>query len=164
MSNKSNYSYSRQDSIQINTSAEKMINSIWNLDEWEEKLEHIKKIEILYDDGYNQEFLMGVKTENNSETVNVRSIRRKNNDNSIEFFQPEPPVYLLHHAGKWSFTPIDNNTVEVLLEHNWNLDSNNVKSLYPNLDFNTIEKNIENDLFEHAQASLNLWKNILEKE
>ncbi|WP_180552058.1 hypothetical protein P3U69_12520 (plasmid) [Staphylococcus haemolyticus] len=164
MSIKNNYSYSRQDSIKINTPIETMIRSIWDLDCWEEKLEHIKNIEILYDDGYNQEFLMGVKTENNSNIVNVRSIRRKNDDNSIEFFQPEPPEYLLHHAGLWSFSPINKDSVEVFLEHNWNLDNDTVKKLYPNLNFSSIEEKIENDLFDHAQASLNLWKTILEKE
>lgn len=153
------YLYSRKDSIYINSSEHEMMNSLWNLNGWEEKLPHIKKINVLYDDGYNQEFLMTVQT--NDIPVTVRSIRRLASNNVIEFFQPEPPAYLLHHAGSWL---IENNPEGLLvtLEHKWNVREQKLPELYPDLSYSDACKKIEDELFEHAQASLTLWKKVLE--
>lgn len=154
-----NYEFSRKDEIEINTTFSNMIESIWNLNRWEEKLSHIKKLDVLYDDDENQEFLMTVQTDQTP--VKVRSIRRKRNG-YIEFFQPEPPKYLKHHAGGWEFIDLGNNKLKIILEHKWNLNHEALPKLYPNCGIDEVEGLIENELVEHAMASLNLWKNIVE--
>lgn len=156
------YEFTRIDTISIKTSISNMTEAIWDLGGWEEKLPHIKKIEILYDDNYNQEFYMTVQTDENKEAVKVRSIRRLINLHEIEFFQPQPPKYLLHHAGKWSFQSINNEQTEVILEHKWNVNKDTLVLLYPNLSYEQACEKIDYELFEHAQASLKLWKEVLE--
>lgn len=93
--------------------------------------------------------------------VTVRSIRRLKSSNEIEFFQPDPPAYLLHHAGNWEIATSLNSTL-VTLEHKWNVKEEALKELYPNLSQSDACKKIEDELYTHAQSSLNLWKNILE--
>lgn len=153
------YAHSRTDSIVINTTIEEMVEAIWNLYRWEERLDHIKSINVLYDDGYNQEFLMTVQ--NNNNCVKVRSIRRMNPNNTIEFFQPEPPIYLRHHTGSWAFLEVDGQ-VKVTLKHEWNINEEKIPALYPGYSLEETSEFIQQELLEHAEATLSMWKSILE--
>ena len=71
-------------------------NALFNLSPWPNVLPHVNNIEILYDDGTFQEFLMDVKGEN-GDLIKVRSIRKCLED-TIDFFQPTPPIFLKHHC------------------------------------------------------------------
>jgi acyl carrier protein len=158
---KSPFDYRRTDTVILPTTASNFSDALWKLEHWEELLPHIKKIEVLYDDGANQEFYMTVDTDGNP--VKVRSIRRLR-ENVIEFFQPVPPKYLKHHGGCWILKQLENGMTKGTLVHNWNISEEGAKEFFPNVPLEQLPKAIEDKLFEHAQASLRLWKNIFSKE
>lgn len=158
---KSPFDYRRSDTVVLPTSVSKFTDALWRLEHWEELLPHIQKIDVLYDDGVNQEFYMTVNTDGNP--VKVRSIRRLR-ENTIEFFQPTPPKYLKHHGGCWILKQLEDGTTEGTLVHNWNISEEGAKEFFPDVPVDQLPKAIEDKLFEHAQASLRLWQNIFSKE
>lgn len=145
--------------LEINCQAEEAYKAIYEMDKWPEKLPHVKRIEVLYNDGIYQEFLMDV--ESNTEMIQVRSIRRCVPYEEITFFQPTPPKFLSHHCGGWSFHKIETGCC-VKTWHQWNLESKKAKELFPPKDNITTEERIANLLRSHAELALATWKDRIE--
>lgn len=124
------------------------------------RLPHITSIDILYDDGEYQEFLMGVRGADGS-AIKVRSIRRCQT-RKIEFFQPEPPKFLKFHCGGWILAPISKDRTLVTTYHHWSLSADAAK-LYPNGPDGMTDAKVERLLREHARFALNCWKEIQER-
>ncbi|MDC3989284.1 aromatase/cyclase [Polyangium jinanense] len=66
---------------------------------WPWLLEHCDGVDMLYNDGSFQEFVMVVRVGEREERI--RSIRVLSKDR-IEYFQPEPPPALREHRGRWT--------------------------------------------------------------
>lgn len=94
-------------------------NLFWNIQKWTTIWNPIEKIEILYDDGENQEFLMQVWRDNVCEQV--RTIRTIINNHDIEFFSPKPPPMMDYHVGSWEFKEIDSKVCEVIAKRKYSL-------------------------------------------
>ncbi|MCI0382492.1 MAG: hypothetical protein L0207_05535 [Chlamydiae bacterium] len=145
--------------IEMNCSAEKAYRAIYEIDKWTEKLPHVKRIEILYNDGVYQEFLMDVQSDTGM--IQVRSIRRCLPDEGITFFQPKPPKFLKHHCGGWNFQECDSGC-SVKTWHEWNLESQKAKELFPLQNNVSTEERVANLLRNHAELALSSWKKVLE--
>jgi aromatase len=76
---------------------------------WKQILPDVLDVQLLYDDGYNQEFTMTVERPQGVETV--RGVRYCTYPFRLELFQPEPPPGVARMAGVWEFTNTDDGTV-----------------------------------------------------
>jgi len=130
------------------------------LDKWSLYLPHIQKLETIYDDGRYQEFIMHVVSEDNN-LLKVRSVRRCNQQDEIEYFQPKPPEFLLHHAGQWKLNAIDENKTELVARHFWNANVERACE-YFSVQQSDISSKIEALLGNHALFAMNTWKETLE--
>ena len=145
--------------LEMNCLAEEAYRSIYEMDKWPDKLPHVKRIETLYNDGTYQEFLMDVQSDTGM--IQVRSIRRCIPEEGITFFQPNPPKFLKHHCGGWSFHKTDSGCC-VKTWHQWNLEPHKAQELFPLQNDLSTEDRVANLLRAHAELALSTWKNILE--
>jgi hypothetical protein len=76
---------------------------------WKRVLPDVLDVEILYDDGYQQEFLMTVERPTGPEIV--RAIRFLKPGEQIELFQPKPPPAFKRMCGVWRFVAVNGSTV-----------------------------------------------------
>lgn len=145
--------------LEINCSAEEAYRAIYELEKWPEKLPHVKRIEVLYNDGVYQEFLMDVQSETGM--IYVRSIRRCLAEEGITFFQPQPPKFLKHHCGGWNFRKQGDSCL-VTTWHQWNLERPKAQEIFPIKNGLLTESQISRLLLSHAEVALNTWKTVLE--
>ena len=148
-------------SIFIKSTPEQMYNAIYEMEKWPEKLPHVKRIETLYNDGIYQEFLMDVQSEKG--LICVRSIRRCLPDEGIVFFQPQPPKFLKHHCGGWSFQK-EADGCNAKTWHQWNLNKEYAEQMFPPQEQMSTQERVANTLLAHAELALSTWKQLLEKQ
>lgn len=137
---------------------ETIYGALHDMRRWPEHLPHVLRIEVLYDDGQYQEFRMTVASD--PETIQVRSIRNCRAD-TIDFFQPEPPVFLRHHAGQWEFTELPGGRCQVVVTHAWNLEPERAAAVFPPKDGMSTEQQVEDMLAGHSRQTLDAWQNAL---
>ena len=144
-----NYEGSLETKLIINKPSNEVYTALHDLSKWTIYLPHVEKIDILYDDGKYQEFIMHVIS-NNDTILKVRSVRKCNLVNHISYFQPEPPGFLLHHAGEWNINTLSPNETELIAKHFWNKNEAAARD------------DIEELLTSHANFAMSNWKQILE--
>lgn len=149
------------ETITIYSPIEKVFQALFDIQKWPEYLPHVVNIESVYDDGQYQEFWMDVLS--NGDTLKVRSVRNCHPHESIDFFQPEPPPFLQHHAGGWKFNSIRKNECQVFTYHKWNLNNKIAEKRFPATSESSTSTQIENMLRKHAQLALTTWKEVLER-
>lgn len=133
--------------------------ALHRLEDWTRYLPHVVGLDILYDDGRYQEFKMRVASKTG--TLEVRSIRDCDGQGAIDFFQPEPPRFLKHHAGGWRFSELDHGEkTEVVTFHEWRLCHEVAKEAFTGPV--PYEEQVRELLLEHAKTALSLWKKVLE--
>jgi ribosome-associated toxin RatA of RatAB toxin-antitoxin module len=152
-------------STRIERTPEVVYQALFNLKGWPELLPHVKAIDVLYDDGRYQEFLMTVTSETDAGTLTVRSVRLCDEVSwRIEFFQPKPPAFLIHHAGGWQFDPVDDGKAcEVTTYHQWNLNHPSAQHIFSAAG-DAYAQRAHQLLLGHAEFALENWKRILETE
>lgn len=126
---------------------------------WPQHLPHVLVIDVRYDDGRYQEFDMTVASE--PENIRVRSIRNCRPD-VIEWFQPQPPVFLRHHAGEWRFFDAGDDRCEVVVAHAWNLEPGNAARVFPPDGGRSTEKQVAAMLAGHSRQTLDSWQAALQ--
>jgi acyl carrier protein len=134
-------------------------NALFAMEEWDKLLPHVKAIETLYNDGKYQEFRMTVESAKGD--IKVRSVRRCEASTAIDFFQPDPPAYLKHHAGGWRLTPIGDQRCNVVTFHHWNINDAVATDVFHDAPSGYAEQ-IAEILLGHARYALKCWKQILE--
>ena len=137
--------------------------ALFDLNQWERLLPHILNIDISYDDGQYQEFLMTVKSETDGSPLTVRSVRNCT-PGVIEFFQPEPPPFLLNHGGVWRFEDLGDDTTAVTITHVWNLHPERADQIFPADKDGSTEDKVTHTLAGHSRITLETWQNILGSE
>lgn len=109
------------ESITIHQDLKTVFNAFFDLDNWKQVLPDVLEVEVLYDDGYHQEFLMTVERPNGTETI--RGIRFCEPNSQIELFQAVPPPGFKSMTGRWTFQP-QQDTITVTAERWFTLASN----------------------------------------
>lgn len=104
-----------------------------DVNSWPHILPHCNSVDLLYDDGVNQEFIMEVNTPNGLEQI--RSIRNVNHEaNVISYFQPTPPPIIMHHTGTWTLTDNGGGT-NIISQHTIALNHEQCLSHFKDNDF-----------------------------
>jgi hypothetical protein len=154
------FAHSCTETATFPVAAERAYEALFDLTQWERLLPHILKIDIAYDDGQYQEFLMTVKSESDGEPLTVRSVRNCT-PGAIEFFQPEPPPFLRHHGGIWRFEALDDAHTEVTITHVWNLHPERAEAIFPPDADGGTEDKVARTLAGHSRITLGTWQEIL---
>lgn len=77
------------------------LTTFWDMTRWAQIWSPMEEVHVIYQDDKSQEVVMcvdrdGVKEKN-------RTLRFLEEDNTIDFFSPEPPPMMRHHRGSWQF-------------------------------------------------------------
>lgn len=144
-------------------SAARAYRALFDLTHWERLLPHILSIDVVYDDGQYQEFLMTVKSETDGSPLTVRSVRNCT-PGVIEFFQPDPPPFLLHHGGIWRFRPLGESATEITITHVWNLHPERAAQTFPSDGAGSTEEKVGRTLAGHSRITLDVWQSLLGSE
>jgi aromatase len=141
--------------------AEAVVARLYAVADWPTFLPHVLDIDVRYDDGQYQEFIMVVASETGGEPLRVRSIRNCR-AREIEFFQPEPPVFLRNHGGRWTFLESGTGCL-VEVTHVWNLKDDVATAQFPATPDASTEQQVASLLAGHSRLTLGAWKRVLEE-
>ena len=86
---------------------------------WTSVLPDVLDVQLLYDDGYNQEFTMTVDRAAGPETI--RGIRYCRPPTELELFQPQPPPLLRSMQGLWRFDGVPGGPTTVVATRSFEL-------------------------------------------
>lgn len=126
---------------------------------WPNLLPHCQAVDMLYDDGSNQEFMIQVGTAYGSERI--RSIRRCRRDLlTIEYFQPEPPPVITRHSGRWMLNSISGGT-EVFIRHEFRLNPDACRDVFGDGDIASYKERIRHALEKNSITTLDSCERYL---
>lgn len=155
-----NYSNIIHNEIIINRDVITVRNAVWDLDKWEDILDHVSKVEILKKSNMLQSFNMSVKMSPDSELLTVESYRILV-EGIIYFCQPIPPKYLRVHKGTWIFEEVPDGRTKIILSHMWE-PCEYAEEIFASKDKEVIKSKIKDSLEKHAVQTLEMWKGILD--
>lgn len=96
----------------IRARANEVSQFIWNIQEWSHFWSPLHKVDILYDDGLHQDFVMSLDWQESN--ASVRTVRfRKDKRTNIFFFSPKPPLPMTLHHGLWQIVPYPDGKTEL---------------------------------------------------
>lgn len=133
---------------------------VFDVADWPNQLPHVQCIDVLYNDGQYQEFLMTVRSDTSGSPLTVRSVRNCR-AGIIEFFQPEPPPFLAHHGGIWRFRQLPTGDTDVEVAHVWNLEPEVAADTFPASASCTTEAQVSAMLAGHSRLTLSSWQRVL---
>jgi aromatase len=129
---------------------------------WYSLLPHCQAVDMLYDDGSNQEFIMEVGTAYGSERI--RSIRRCRRDVlTIEYFQPEPPSVMSRHSGRWTLNSVPGGT-EVFARHEFQIEPNACRNLFGEGDIASYKQRLHDALDKNSLTTIAACQDYLAKK
>lgn len=139
--------------------------SVYNLfsdiKKWKKILPHCKDIDIIYDDGINQEFTMHVVSDS-GESETFRSIRKCDYQQlNISYFQPNPPSFLKLHTGDWQFK-VEADKTFVVAKHFFELDIDKSKKIFQNDDVRFLKSKVKEILQKNTTKTVETIFAILE--
>ncbi len=91
---------------EIRSSYEKVRSVLWDIREWTQFWYPVHKVEILYDDGKHQDFVMFLNWQ--AKETNIRTVRFLDSEGNIVFFSPKPPAPMRVHQGLWQLKRSEN--------------------------------------------------------
>lgn len=94
--------------VHISRDVSTVLAAFWHLEEWPAVAPHVRKIDIIYSDPQVQVLLMTVHSRGRADTFKTVRILQ---GNSIFYYQPEPPSFLLRHYGFWELASDGDGTV-----------------------------------------------------
>ncbi len=148
------------ETLTIEAPVDRVYEALFRVTEWPVHLPHVQEIDVAYDDGQYQEFWMTVASETDGSPLRVRSIRNCRY-RQIEFFQPQPPRFLRHHAGIWRFLPQGADACLVEVSHLWNLEPRVAAEVYPATAASSTEQQVAEMLAGHSRLALASWRSVL---
>lgn len=96
----------------IEACADEVSQFIWDIQEWAHFWSPLHKVDILYDDGLHQDFVMSLYWQESN--ASVRTVRfRKDKSTNISFFSPKPPLPMMFQHGLWQMAPYPNGKTEL---------------------------------------------------
>ncbi len=89
-------------SIQLDLPDEQIRKLLWGIKEWAHFWSPLHEVQMLYDDGVHQDFVLYVDWQNT--LARVRTVRFCDANGDIHFFSPEPPPPTSRHHGTWQLS------------------------------------------------------------
>ncbi|MEK8019678.1 MAG: SRPBCC family protein [Candidatus Parabeggiatoa sp.] len=129
------------------------------VESWPNLLPHCDAVDLLYNEGGYQEFVMNVSTPHGKERF--RSIRIcRDNIFSIEYFQPEPPPVLKLHRGAWVLQSVPEGT-NIIASHEIQIDPEACQRVFGNDNIESHKENISQAIEKNSLMTLEACKQHL---
>ncbi|WP_437946356.1 aromatase/cyclase [Sorangium sp. So ce296] len=132
--------------------AESVYGLLERVREWPALLPHCRAVEVRYDDGQDQEFVMTVDVRGRDE--HLRSIRRCTPTSRITYFQPEPPPVLRRHSGEWLVEPSPGGGVRVVSRHGVELRPEGVKQVWGDITAREALERVTRAINENSRSTM----------
>lgn len=116
-----------EEEMVLSAPIEAVFKLLQRVGDWPGLLPHCDAVDVRYDDGQDQEFVMVVEVRGKKE--HIRSVRRCTPNSSIVYFQPEPPPALRRHSGEWLLEPTGGG-VRVVSRHSVELRPEGMKAAF----------------------------------
>lgn len=128
---------------------------------WPGLLPHCESLDVTYDDGRYQEFLMRVETPAGAEAF--RSVRVCDADTlSISYFQPNPPGTLRQHRGSWQVRVTAQGS-EVVARHTALLSTSACESAFGTADLQEQKSRVRALLDRNSRMTVEAIGRLLER-
>ena len=147
-----------KESVIMKAPVEKIYRLLRDADKWPEILPHCEAMEVLYDDGENQELIMTVKVRGENERI--RTIRHCSPNRLISYFQPNPPPVLTAHIGQWLLEP-QKDEVVVTSQHEVSLNPQGIAAIWGDVDELTALERVKNAINENSRTTMKVIENYL---
>jgi aromatase len=128
--------------------------------EWPQLLPHCRAVDVLYDDGQDQELVMTIDVSGREERV--RSIRRCTPMSSIAYFEPEPPPALQRHAGEWLLEPSPRGGVRLVARHSVELRLDGVKEIWGDITSREALAKVTRAIHENSRGTMLAIRSLVE--
>lgn len=148
----SDTSHEFEESILISLPANKVYEHLQNITRWPERLPHCNKVDVIYDDGIDQEFYMEVDV--NGKNEKIRSIRHCEVPYLITYFQPNPPPILKKHRGSWRIQSIEPDKTLLTSYHFIEIHSDNIKKRWSQVTTDEAKKLIETAISNNSRITM----------
>jgi len=134
-----------------------------NVRRWPELLPHCDSLELIYDDGQNQEFMMGVAGPGGGDRF--RSIRRCNAEAfTISYFQPSPPPILDAHSGSWSVRAGVGGNAKVIVEHDIRVNPERCADRFGEGDLGKNRSRVREMVLQNGAATIHACREWLSRK
>ncbi|WP_437286183.1 aromatase/cyclase [Sorangium sp. So ce406] len=140
-----------EEELLIAASPEAVYPLLARAQDWPQVLSHCHGVEVRYDDGQYQEFVMTVDVKGQEE--HIRSIRQCTPNASISYFQPEPPPVLRRHSGKWLIERAPGG-VRVVSWHAVELKPEGVKRLWGDISMSDALTRVSRAINDNSRGTL----------
>jgi aromatase len=145
-----------EESLTISAPPERVYALLQLAADWPRLLPHCRAVDMRYDDGRNQEFVMTVDVRGSEERI--RSIRRCNtHGGNITYFQPEPPPVLRAHTGEWRVEPVPGGT-RVVSWHAVELEPEKARELWGDIGTDEALRRVANAINTNSLGTMKAIK------
>jgi aromatase len=144
----------------VKANVEQVYYALWRANEWPTLLPYCRSVVMHYDDGYNQELTMELEVDGHVESI--RSIRRGVRYESIQYFQPSPPLVLKSHVGEWSLVSTSNGT-EIHARHAIVIDKEVLARDWGKATIGDAIERVKHAINTNSVATMGNVKRVLEK-
>jgi aromatase len=144
-----------EESLTIAAPVEQVYALLQRAADWPELLPHCRSVDLRYDDGRNQEFVMTVDVRGTEE--HIRTIRRCARNASITYFQPEPPPLLSQHVGEWRVEQVPGG-VRVVSWHVVELRPDRVKAMWGDISPREALRRVEDAINANSLGTMKAIK------
>ncbi len=134
----------------INSSRSKVHAALWDIRNWAQFWAPLHKVEVLYDDGAHQDFILFLEWQ--EQNTYVRTVRFLDDKGNIAFFSPVPPAPMIVHHGLWHLTADHSQCTELTAIRWFSL---------PLLESKTLEEN-QQHLKEFSDSFVSRLEHLLE--
>lgn len=131
---------------------DKVFSALADATRWPEIMPHCKRVDMLFDDGCNQEFLFAAMAGESEERF--RSIRHCDAAAlHIQYFQPEPPAVLSMHEGEWRICA-EGSGCKVIAGHKIRVNLPQAAQQFNNDDLRANKQHIRDLIAKNSAAAL----------
>lgn len=148
---KGRYQLDFQEELLINSKHMPIYSLLRDAKKWPDILPHCRHVDVIYDDGKNQEFIMAVDVRGKEEKI--RSIRRCLDSSSIQYFQPAPPPVLRQHTGEWMLKPEKSGT-RVVSKHSIQLNPEMITAVLGDMSVDDALDYVKNAINKNSMTTL----------
>ena len=147
--------------LPIRAPAGEVYAALADVSSWPALLPHCESLDVTYDDGRYQEFLMRVETL--AGTEEFRSVRVCDADTlSISYFQPDPPGTLRQHRGSWHVRGAGGGS-EVVAKHTALLSTSACESAFGTTDLREQKSRVRALLDRNSRMTVEAIARLLER-
>lgn len=147
------------DSELIRGSQEEVFECFWRPELWPKITPHVKRIEMIHEEGNRQHFIMEVQAEGRNYVMETERVAVA--PQSITYQQSKPPVFLRTHSGEWRFEQQGPDT-RISLVHQVDIDDQKAIAVLEVQSVEAAHEKIRTNLRKNGRTTITAVKTLVE--